>query len=59
MARSGTQDSLGAPADERLERLQQSVDAMAIELERMSEAQRFMAKLEQERVQRVPLNPQR
>jgi hypothetical protein len=32
-------------ADERLERLQQSVDAIAIEVERIAEAQRFSAKL--------------
>lgn len=31
--------------DARLEQLQQSVDSIAIEVERMSEAQRFSAKL--------------
>lgn len=31
--------------DERFERLEQAVDAIAIEIERMSEAQRFTAKL--------------
>jgi hypothetical protein len=31
--------------DQRLERLQQSVDAVAIEVERIGEAQRFTAKL--------------
>ena len=35
--------------DERLERLQQSVDAIAIEVERIAEAQRFSAKLLSER----------
>lgn len=35
--------------DERLERLQQSVDAIAIEVERIAEAQRFSAKLLAER----------
>lgn len=34
---------------ERLEQLQQSVDAVAIEVERIGEAQRFAAKLEKER----------
>ena len=34
-----------APQDERLEHLQQSVDAIAIEVERIAEAQRFSAKL--------------
>ena len=35
--------------EERLERLQQSVDAIAIEVERVAEAQRFSAKLLAER----------
>ena len=34
---------------ERLEHLQQSVDAVAVEVERIGEAQRFSAKLESER----------
>ncbi len=33
----------------KLEQLQQSVDSIAIEVERIAEAQRFMAKLAQER----------
>jgi hypothetical protein len=37
-------------SDERLEQLQQSVDAIAIEVERIAEAQRFTAKLLSERV---------
>lgn len=32
-------------SDERLEQLQQSVDAIALEVERIAEAQRFSAKL--------------
>jgi hypothetical protein len=32
-----------------VEQLQQSVDAIAVEIERIGEAQRFTAKLEQER----------
>jgi hypothetical protein len=41
---------------ERLERLQQSIDAIAIEVERITEAQRFSAKLLAERKEesRVP-----
>ena len=31
--------------DERLERIEQAIDAMAIEVERVSEGQRFTAKL--------------
>ena len=37
------------PADERLERLQQSMDAIALEVERIGEAQRFSARLQSER----------
>ena len=36
-------------ADERLEHLQQSVDAIALDVERIGEAQRFIAKLAAER----------
>lgn len=36
--------------DERFARLEQAVDTMAIEIERMTEAQRFTAKLLSERV---------
>ena len=35
--------------DDRIERLQQSVDAIAVELERVSEGQRFVTKLMAER----------
>ena len=38
-----------ARADERIEHLQQSIDAVAIEVERIGEAQRFNAKLQSER----------
>jgi hypothetical protein len=44
------------PADERLEYLQQSVDAMSLELERIGEKQRFSDKLRAERGQASPLN---
>jgi hypothetical protein len=40
--------------DQRLELLQQSVDSIALEVERISEAQRFSAKLEVERVEKSP-----
>ena len=39
--------------DERFTRLEQAVDAMAIEIERMTEAQRFTAKLLSERAPAV------
>jgi hypothetical protein len=41
-------------ANERLEQLQQSVDAVAIEVERIGEAQRFAAKLVAERAAATP-----
>jgi hypothetical protein len=44
---------LGGPRldDSRLEQLQQSVDSIAIEVERIAEAQRFTAKLMAERAE--------
>lgn len=39
------------PTDDRIEHLQQSVDAVAIEVERIGEAQRFSAKLQAERAE--------
>jgi Na+/melibiose symporter-like transporter len=42
----------GAPLDDaRLENLQQSIDAIALEVERIGEAQRFSARLQAERVE--------
>lgn len=35
----------GNPSDERLSRIEQAVDAIAIEVERISEAQRFTTRL--------------
>jgi hypothetical protein len=43
----------GSASDDRLEQLQQSVDAIAIEVERIAEAQRFTAKLLAERSETV------
>jgi len=45
----GTPKQVAHADDERLEHLQQSVDAIAIEVERIAEAQRFSAKLLSER----------
>ena len=39
------------PGDDRLDHLQQSVDAVAIEVERIGEAQRFSTKLQAERAE--------
>lgn len=41
-------DVAALPAGARLEQLQESVDAIAVEVERIGEAQRFSAKLKQE-----------
>jgi hypothetical protein len=54
MQRLAPRDHSDAPAEsplsrERLEQLQQSIDAVAVEVERIGEAQRFSEKLEQER----------
>jgi hypothetical protein len=42
-------------AEQRIEYLQQSIDAMALELERVGEAQRFADKLRIERGEAPPL----
>ena len=42
--------------DHQLEQLQQSVDAIAVEVERIAEAQRFSAKLLAERTEASQLN---
>ena len=44
----------GQQADDRLQYLQQSVDAMALEVERIGEAQRFSDKLRVERGETLP-----
>jgi hypothetical protein len=49
--RSAKQDTPGLPSGQRLEQLQESVDAIALEVERIGEAQRFTAKLKQERAE--------
>ena len=49
---------LAPVSDERFERLEQAVDAIAIEIERMSEAQRFTAKLLTERAPQPAVLPQ-
>ena len=38
-------------SDDRLEQLQQSIDAVALEVERIGEAQRFSAKLNAEQIE--------
>ena len=43
--RAGSQAGLSADAAQRLERIEQSIDAIALEVERVSEGQRFVTKL--------------
>ena len=42
---SATQMTSSAPTDHRLERIEQAIDAMAVEVERIAEGQRFVTKL--------------
>lgn len=42
---SETQAASSVSSDHRLERIEQAIDAMAVEVERVAEAQRFMTKL--------------
>jgi hypothetical protein len=51
MRQKGPSRAIERQDTERLEHLQQSVDAIAIEVERIAEAQRFSAKLLHERVE--------
>ena len=48
------QNLAGGAADPRLDYLQQSVDAMALEVERIGEAQRFNERLKAERAEISP-----
>jgi hypothetical protein len=45
------------PVDERLEHLQQSLDAIAIDVERIGEAQRYAVKVLAERARESPPKP--
>lgn len=44
----------GADTSQRLERIEQAIEAMAVEVERISEGQRFVTKLLAERAQDAP-----
>ena len=50
LERGGSSAAVTAAVPEQLQRIEQAVEAMAIEVERISESQRFMARL-----QNVPL----
>ena len=55
MARSHRLDlPQGQPVDERLEHLQQSLDAIAVDVERIGEAQRYAVKVLAERARESP-----
>ena len=43
-----------APSDDRLARVEQTVESIAIEVERISEGQRFVTKLMSDRAQPLP-----
>lgn len=49
---------LDKPITEQLQRIENSVDSMAIEIERISEAQRYMARLQSDRSASPSLPPQ-
>ena len=49
--RAPRQDAAALAAGGRLEQLQDSVDAIAVEVERIGEAQRFTAKLNEQRAE--------
>jgi len=58
--RRGQVATLDAGTMDQLQRIEQAVDAMAIEVERISESQRFMAKLQHDTsVQALPSTPSR
>ena len=50
LERGGTSSSLSPAMGEQLQRIEQAVDAMALEVERISEAQRYLTKLQTGRV---------
>ena len=51
----GVIPQLDSQLDSQIEQLQHSVDAIALEVERIGEGQRFINKLQQEEVERQPL----
>ena len=48
---SATESTSSGPTDHRLERIEQAIDAMAVEVERIAEGQRFVTKLLSDRGQ--------
>lgn len=56
-ARSSPREQRASLDDSRLARLETAVDAIAVEVERISESQRFATKMMAERAQKAPLPP--
>lgn len=59
---SATMSASSGPTDHRLERIEQAIDAMAVEVERIAEGQRFVTKLLSDRGQErvgIPASPSR
>jgi hypothetical protein len=54
MRDSGSTAQRSVEADHRLERIEHAIDAMAVEVERISEGQRFVTKLLADRGQSEP-----
>jgi hypothetical protein len=55
VARSGSEPAMDSlQTDAQLQRLQESVDAIALEVERIGEAQRFMTKIAAEKIEPAP-----
>lgn len=50
-----SQAALGSETEQRIARIEQAVDAIAVEVERISEGQRFTTRLLAERVPAQPL----
>lgn len=53
--RDSARNEVTPDVEHRLDRIEQAIDAMAVEVERMSEGQRFVTKLLSERQERVGL----
>jgi hypothetical protein len=53
--RQASRPQMPSDASARLERIEQAIDAMSIEVERISESQRFVARLMSERAEPLPL----
>lgn len=62
MSRQDQPRTIDPQADERLERIEQAIDAMALEVERIAEGQRFVTRLLSERANErvaIPAEPDR